>query len=465
MKVEQKDGSRERRILIGMIVNRTVLARIASKWEDDLFKARWSNLIGEWCVDFYKKYDKAPGKAIEGLFETWASENKDTDTVKLMEKFLDSLSSEYMTLKKECNPDYVIDQAANHFNTVKVSRLAELLQGDIDSGFTDKAVGRIQKYNKLEIGVGSGVNILQDVSAIQAAFEEQLEPLITYPGDLGKFFRGQLQRDAFVSFMGPEKRGKTWWLLDIGWRAMCQRRKVAFFEVGDMSQNQIMRRLMIRASRRPMTPGKFNYPKAIVREAEQEAAVVTQEEKEYTDSMSWQAAMKACQSVMNKTIKSQEPLFKLSCHPNSSINVMGMHSVLQTWEREGWVPDVIVVDYADILAPPLSGAVDSRDQVNTTWKQLRALSQSLHCLVVTATQTDAASYKSNIVDRSNFSEDKRKLAHVTGMVGLNATAEEKEEGIIRLNWVVLRESAFNENQCVHVAGCLPIGNPAVRSTF
>ena len=51
------------------------------------------------------------------------------------------------------------------------------------------------------------------------------------------------------------------------------------------------------------------------------------------------------------------------------------------------------------------------------------------------------------------------------MVGINSNDEEKEAGVIRLNWVVLREGAYNVNNCVHVAGCLSIANPAVNSTY
>ena len=84
---------------------------------------------------------------------------------------------------------------------------------------------------------------------------------------------------------------------------------------------------------------------------------------------------------------------------------------------------------------------------------------------MTATQADAASYKQDTIDSSNFSEDKRKLAHVTGMVGINSSEAEKEFGLQRLNWIVLRESDFNSSRCVHVAGCLDVGNPAILSTF
>ena len=65
----------------------------------------------------------------------------------------------------------------------------------------------------------------------------------------------------------------------------------------------------------------------------------------------------------------------------------------------------------------------------------------------------------------NFSEDKRKHAHVTGTVGLNQTKEESKIGIMRLNWIVAREMRFNSHKCCHVAGCLDIANPAIKSTF
>jgi hypothetical protein len=70
-----------------------------------------------------------------------------------------------------------------------------------------------------------------------------------------------------------------------------------------------------------------------------------------------------------------------------------------------------------------------------------------------------------LLTRTNFSEDKRKFAHVTGFFGLNATVEEKKLGITRLNWLVLREEDFIETQCCYTAGCLAIASPFIKSVF
>lgn len=466
MRVERRDGSDERRILIAMIVDKTVLARITSLWtKEGLFKSKWANMVGKWCVDFFNKFEDAPKKSIEGIFDAWAK-NKDKETVSLIDKFLSSLSDQYEDLSKDQNADYLIDLAGKYFNKVALRKLSDEIQAHLDSGEQTKAQKAAEKYGRVEIGVGAGIDVLRDKAAIRKAFESNREPLITYQGALGEFFGDALSRDSLISFMAPEKRGKTFWLLDLSWRGMQQRRKVAFFAIGDLSQDQMMRRFQIRAARRPEKAKTIKYPTSITKNREDPFAFVDFEEKEYKGELSWKDGFKACESALKKT-RSNDTLLQLSCHPSSTLSVNGLEGILRSWERgkTPWTPDVIIIDYADLLAPPAGIAQETREAVNATWKALRALSQRRHCLVITATQADAASYNATTIGASNFSEDKRKLAHVNGLIGINQTVDEKDNGIQRLNWVVLRESEFNTNRCVHVAGCLAIANPAIRSTF
>src|SRR5882672_830388 len=461
IRIEQRDGATERRVVTAMIVDAVVLGRIYSRWERDALQARWSNIIGGWCCDFYKRYGKAPGKAIESIFETWAQDANDKDTVKIVEKFLGDLSGEYSRLRKQSNSEYMIDLAAQHLNRVKLTRLAELIQGDLANGDIDKAQKRATEHTHIEMGEGSVIDVLQDVEAIKQAFKEKGKPLINYPGALGTFLDDTFERDAFVSFEGPEKVGKTWWLLDVAWRGMLARHKVAFFEVGDLSQNQIMRRFMVRASRRPFKAGVCRRPINITHGPDDMYATVDFDEKEFKHPHSWQAAWGACQRV---TRDHGESLLKLSIHRANTISVHGIESILDRWEKElRWVPDIIAVDYPDILSPP-SRAIESRDQINETWMGLRSISQR-HCLLVTATQSNKASYDADVIDRSHFSGDKRKNAHVTAMIGLNVHEPEKEQMLTRLNYAELREGEFVSSKCVHVAGALGIANPALLSTF
>ncbi len=469
MRIERRDGSVEQKVLTAMIVDASVLGRVASKWEKGgLFKDKKSNLIAGWCVDFFKRYDKAPKKSIETLFASWAADAQDKATVELVERYLEGLSGNYATLAKEVNPELVLDIAAKHFNRVKLLNFAESLSGDLEAGEDEKAYKRYESYKRVEMGVGVGIDVLNDYSAVEHTFIAKTEPLIVYPEALEEFFSDSLERDGFIAYQAPEKSGKTFNLIDVAWRGLLQERRVAFFAVGDMSQNQIMMRLMCRAAKHPFkAPGgkwPFTVKVPTYIEAGGGPGSITYDERTFDGPLDKEKAWKALQRVAGKLDATKEARLRLSVHPNSSINVAGILSILQSWALEGWNCDVCVIDYADILAPP-AGVAETRDQINSTWKQLRALSQTLHCLVVTATQSDAASYKEDLQNRSNFSEDKRKLSHVTGLVGINVSQKEKEEGIMRLNWIVLREGEFSVTKCVHVAGCLPIANPCMKSTF
>ena len=464
MRVEKRDGSVVRKILIGMIVDSAVLGHIAAIWTPDLFASKWANLVASWAIKYFGKYDKPPGRAIEGMFEAWAAKTDDEDTIKLVERFLAVLSDEYAAAK-ELSADYIIELAADYFNKCKLTKLSESITGWIDSGNLEEARKSIDTYGHVEVGQGFGTDVLLDKASIREAFKSRAEPIVVYPGALKNFFGYELCRGGFISFMGPEKRGKTFWLMDLAWRAMLQRRRVAFFEVGDMTKAQCILRWMTRASKRPLRNGAINWPRDLDHNPGELTATVESERYEYSDSLTWGLAWKNCQKILKHKIRSDDSYLRLMCTPNDTMTTDGIGSVLQAWERKDWVPDLCVIDYADILAAR-SGIKEEREQINSIWKGMRRISQSgSQPLVATATQAAASSYDVHTMSSKHFSNDKRKFAHVTGMIGINQTPEEKENQLQRLNWIQLRESGFTSSKCVHVAGCLAICNPAILSTF
>jgi hypothetical protein len=465
LRIEHRDGRQARKIIIGVLTSRRVCGAVADRWDGKLFDSRWANLIVGWAVDYYRKYRKAPGKDIQPLFDEWARKSKDKDTVGLAESFLTSLSGQWVSQKKAVRPDYVIDLAAQYFNQVKLRKLKEELDSDLETGNVEKAMERAKGFKEVEMGLGGDtVRVLEDKEAIKAAFDKKTDVLVRYPDALGTFFGDALERDGFISFEGPEKRGKTWILLDLAWQAMTQGRRVAFFEVGDLSKHQIMRRFMIRASRRPWKPGTVRIPVMMgPPDAEGGRADIQFKEKEYKNQLSFDTAWRKCEGIVKKR---GEDLLRLSVHANSSISVTGISSILDGWRRwDGWVPDV-VVDYFDILANMTSGKFEnSREAVDATWRAGRRLSQEWHVLLVTASQTDADSYESDIITMSNFSQSKSKRAHTTGTAGINQTEEEKADGVYRFNWVAGREWEYSSSRCVYSAGCLGIASPLMLSTF
>ena len=472
MKRKRVDSGMERQFLTAMIVSKPFLASIAPVIDVSLLQAKHFRTVAEWCLSYFKEYGDAPGTHIEGLYHAWAEDRdpKDPD-VDAIHDFLSYLS-ELHDAAKDLNVPFLLDEIGTYLSMKKVGRLNDTLSSCLLNGNKDEALNSISTFSSVNLGDGAGFDPLNDRARWEAAFADPMEPLIEYPGAAGEFFGRVLTRDALIGVQGPEKRGKTFWCVDFVHRALLSRKKVALFEVGDLSESQIMKRLGVRLARLPMWKNQLagvDYPTKIELDKDDEGkpvAVVTTDKKTFPHIVSAQSSWKARRRFLKACgIPPRIPYVKFSIHPNSSINVVGIRGILQRWQHEEeFVPDVIVIDYADILAPE-DPRKEFRHQVNETWKALRRMSQECHALVIAPTQAAASSYSTKTQSMANFSEDKRKYAHVTGMLGLNQEEHEKEKGVMRLNWIVLRESDFVTKRCLWVAQCLPLARAIVCSTL
>lgn len=147
--------------------------------------------------------------------------------------------------------------------------------------------------------------------------------------------------------------------------------------------------------------------------------------------------------------------------PAYSLTVEGLDAYLDDFEQKGYIPDVIIVDYADIMSPSEKG--DYRNQLDGIWKRLRGLAQKRKALVVTASQSGRASIDRD-VDATDIAEDIRKIAHVTSMVSLNQTPEDVKNGVMKLKQLAIREGEREFRQAVCLQ-CLSIGKPVLDSHF
>ena len=464
MKTTTYDGSVSRRVLAGMVTDRAVLARIAARWtRDGLFAGRAENLVGGWCVGHHRKYGGPPGKEIQTRFDSWARSMaaRDEKLVERVGAILQAVSDDWACDGDGRGSEYVLDLAGALFSEAALRVGLEEIQGRLDLGDVAGAVGRWAETRRVDLGVGALVRPGQDWEPWRRAFDpERADPLFEYPGALGRFIGPSFARDCFVAVQAPAKRLKSWVLLDLAHRAVRARRRVAYFEAGDLSEPQVLLRLGQAALRRPLAERSG--------EAEVDVEVPVEfadkEQKPRTELRRLRTVTaEECFRAWRRATNERDRL-RLSCHPNSSLTAEALAGALTDWAGGGWVADVVVVDYADILAAP-PGVRDAREGINETWKRLRRLSQELHCLVLTATQADAASYDQHLQRRKNFSEDRRKHDHVTTMFALNMTDDEKGFGVMRVNILDRRSGLFVERRQCWVVGCPAIGCPVMLSTM
>lgn len=447
-----------------MILNDDVLDTIARnlKGDNKPFRSKWSNLIAKWSLEHHEKFKTAPKEAIQNRLSRFADSNTDEDIVGLVETFLQGLSDDATAQAEEINIPFVVDLASRHFNTVRLETLVKKMNRSLEAKDVESAEELLAAHNPITFA-GFDWGDMANKEKIKLMYGETAsKQLIQFPGALDLFLGQSFGRDTFISFAGPEKRGKSYWLMEVVYQAAKQRRNVLYYVTGDMSEEDTWERFHQRASRRPEKSQTLDIPTSISKRDEE--IRVTKESRE-APKLTGKKAYETMKEFIRKT-GSDELRIKTKVAPSSTLTASDIEADVLEWVGKGFVPDVVVVDYADILSPEInSRQMDFRHQQNETWKVLRRISQRFHLCMVTATQTAASSYKSKTIQKGDFSEDKRKAAHVTGMLGINQTSKEKVDGVYRLNWIVLRKGVWADHQTVTTAGNLAIANPCIVSAI
>ncbi|MFA5724378.1 MAG: DnaB-like helicase C-terminal domain-containing protein, partial [Candidatus Pacearchaeota archaeon] len=154
---------------------------------------------------------------------------------------------------------------------------------------------------------------------------------------------------------------------------------------------------------------------------------------------------------------------RICCYPAYSADYKKIFSDIELLEvKSGWLPDFIIIDYADLIAPE-SQKGDRRDQIDLVWKRLRALAQMKNCSVITATHSNKQTFERNI-KQNDLSDDNRKINHVGKMISLNQTFSEKKIGAMRMQMIAERNGFFDDTEVV-VLQSLNIGKPFLDALY
>lgn len=510
----------ERQIIIALITSTEFHQRLQGKWSPVLIESQTAKRIASWCLEYFNQYSKAPGKDIGTIFYAKAKAGLPKDIAEEIEQdILPDLSDDFVN--QTINVDYVVTEALNYFEERHLLKYNEEGLQLIQSGQLIEARKHALNYKPIANDNSTWVDFSDPtvLNRIEQAFNVSGECLIRYHGALGRFFNEHLCRGKFVGFQASSKRGKTFELIELANRACRQKRNVAFFSAGDMTEGEMFIRESIYLTKKsnkekycaehfePVADCVLNQLNKCNKEERNcdfgvfegknekylRNEITLEELKEsYEENYDYKPCTFCDDYKTNKLgtpwvkkIKKVEPLtvqeaklafdkffirykrsFKLSSHTAGTLSVKQMKSILAIWRKQdGFIPDVIIVDYADIMIDEV--VKDPKERENVIWRDLRGLSQSEKALVISPTQADSDSFDKDTMSKKNFSQDRRKYDHVTAMWGMNQdkNGREKEIGIMRFNELAIREGEGNEKNQVYVLQNLRKGKSYLSSYF
>ena len=527
MKNNESDSHLERRIVTACILNTKFLKMVYPLIKVKWFKSEESRRIAGWCVSYFRKYSKAPKKEIQNIYLSKiknldtdsASLIEDTlfSLSKQFKKKKNKIDVEY--LFDETEKYLKKRQLQNLINSAQ----EELDSGDlteatlIASNFTP--IQRITSNAIIPLSTSKGIREVYE-DQFTPLFTYGDTPL-------GNMINRTLCKGCFVSILAQNKGGKSFTLMDMGMRAINAGCNVVYFQAGDMTQKQQERRQGIWLTKKSDMPeyceplyipvldcvynqngdcdfrdreSKFypfeNYtPEQLRGEAETNNIKVSElkervkeiknhkpcincirsidsrrhrnfkgtiwyKKRKRVSPLIWKDVYKAVKNGFHKKLSKM----RMITYPTEKLTMSMIKQENDILKKQGFFAQVMLIDYMDILAPDTDTKTMSlRDQENIKWARARALSIMEDILIIAPTQADAKSFKQKIVDKSNFTEDKRKLDHVTGMIGINMTNHEKIKGIARYNDIVQRE--VEGSKIVHVMHRLQTGRPILGSFY
>ncbi len=115
---------------------------------------------------------------------------------------------------------------------------------------------------------------------------------------------------------------------------------------------------------------------------------------------------------------------RIKFFPKKSVGMTGIRNHLEKLKSEGFVPDMIILDYLDLLkAAP--GKKELRHELGETYDEFESLNQELNTVGISGSQVNRTGFKSDIITMGDISEAFNKNFGSYLTLGLSRSNEEK----------------------------------------
>ena len=403
-----------------MIVNQDFMGRLSDVVDFRWFRTPHIRVMAEISVAYYRKYG---GLVTRDLVESVIQRRNESQLVeankidmnvalldfsKARDLNLGGMSEEAKIGKIQ---DYVKQEAMRNALLDSANDLEKVnTDGIIEA--TLRKFEDIQKilFEKVDFGVE------MSSAEVDAAMEEHLD-FLTNPSAripttwdcLDEVTHGGFYKDGkFLGvFMAQAGLGKSNVLANLGYNFLRQNLKVAVISM-EMSQNVYLRRFDSLISKIDI------------------------------DELGLSSMVPQLKERIARFYKTDHPEARLNVKefpPNSKSAKSIEQYIEDLSEAKGWKPDVLIIDYLNLLKPntgSAKGDASMYEDGKTVSEELRAMSYHLQIPVLTAVQCNSSGFNTADIGMQNIAES-RGIAHTADFIaGLYQTDDEQDEGVFHM---------------------------------
>lgn len=162
-------------------------------------------------------------------------------------------------------------------------------------------------------------------------------------------------------------------------------------------------------------------------------------------------------------------VMKIHNYPPKTFSPRDLKRLVETYKAKGLVFDEIVVDYWDIMKPPVSYKDDNISESREIGVELRALAVEENVAMVTAIQSNRDGFKAHTAGAEHAAEDFNKVRLADALFSINADEEERKTGDARIHFAAMRNAeggyAINIKQNLAKAVFIDDKSPMSRVTI
>ena len=118
-------------------------------------------------------------------------------------------------------------------------------------------------------------------------------------------------------------------------------------------------------------------------------------------------------------------------YPTKSASTRTLTTHLEKLKNRGISPDLIIVDYGDILRPS-SSFREKRNELESIYEELRSIAQNYECPVWTASQTNRSGLNAEVITMESISEAFNKCFIADFICSISRTVEDKNSNTGRM---------------------------------
>jgi len=280
-------------------------------------------------------------------------------------------------------------------------------------------------YDFVKDGIGDlyGVSLKDDANVAIGEFEnirglyateistsKRKIPTIIPP--LDQILKGGLEKGEMGIILAEAKKGKSQALVHFGVAGLLHGYKVAHFVLEGMTQQSVLR---------------YQARLSMIEYNKLEADDITKEE-------SWK--------LKRISEKHKENLILIPFNQHWNYTVMDIEAKIRELERQGNKPDLVVIDYADLLRHH-EKSKEKRHEQTEVYRDLKRVAMMRNVAIWTASQArrpEEGPEKEYLLRAKDISESYEKVRIADFIATLNQTPREKEFGIVRLHADIYRSN-------------------------